>query len=380
MFESNSITSQKDKKVEYLELVYDLIFVYIIGRNNSLLHHTENGFVSWSMFFAYAFCTLAVIQIWTFSTIYINLYGRNGTRDHVFLFINMFLLYHMADGISTQWKSSVLRFNIAWALILVNIGVQYLIERRHHLDSPSEVRQIDRKAIILLIEGILVIGQMFAYSLWGISLAYIPIIFGMLSVSISNRINNGIPVDFDHLTERIMLYVVFTFGEMIISIASYFEGDLTSGSLYFSTMAFLIVVGLLISYGTFYNKILDKDKTTGGTLYLMIHILMIFAMNNISVSLEFMREEAILLLPKILFLTGSFVIFFLCLFSLGKFAKQKCALNKTFYITIAVLAVSFIVLMIVMKNHMRLNIAITVIYVFTVFALLKKTSKEIEQE
>ena len=27
---------KKEKKVEYLELIYDLIFVFIIGRNNSL--------------------------------------------------------------------------------------------------------------------------------------------------------------------------------------------------------------------------------------------------------------------------------------------------------------------------------------------------------
>ncbi len=30
-----------EKKVEYLELIYDLIFVYLIGRNNSLLHYIE---------------------------------------------------------------------------------------------------------------------------------------------------------------------------------------------------------------------------------------------------------------------------------------------------------------------------------------------------
>ncbi len=28
---------QDEKKVEYIELIYDLIFVYLIGRNNSLL-------------------------------------------------------------------------------------------------------------------------------------------------------------------------------------------------------------------------------------------------------------------------------------------------------------------------------------------------------
>ena len=36
----------EEKKVEYLELIYDLIFVYIIGRNNSLLLHLEDGFVA----------------------------------------------------------------------------------------------------------------------------------------------------------------------------------------------------------------------------------------------------------------------------------------------------------------------------------------------
>ena len=29
----------KEKRVEYVELVQDLIFVYVIGRNNALLHN-----------------------------------------------------------------------------------------------------------------------------------------------------------------------------------------------------------------------------------------------------------------------------------------------------------------------------------------------------
>jgi len=44
------LLQKEEKKVEYLELIYDLIFVYIIGRNNSLLHLTENGTISFSAF------------------------------------------------------------------------------------------------------------------------------------------------------------------------------------------------------------------------------------------------------------------------------------------------------------------------------------------
>ena len=34
----------QEKKVEYLELIYDLIFVYLVGRNNELLHELSGGF------------------------------------------------------------------------------------------------------------------------------------------------------------------------------------------------------------------------------------------------------------------------------------------------------------------------------------------------
>ena len=37
-----------EKKVEYIELIYDLIFVYLIGKNAALLSSVEAGFIRWS--------------------------------------------------------------------------------------------------------------------------------------------------------------------------------------------------------------------------------------------------------------------------------------------------------------------------------------------
>ena len=91
----HELIDRKEKKVEYIELIYDLIFVYIIGRNNSLLHGFSGGFVEPAAFAAYVMTTLAVIQIWNYSTYYINIYGRHSAREHVFLFVNMFLLFAM---------------------------------------------------------------------------------------------------------------------------------------------------------------------------------------------------------------------------------------------------------------------------------------------
>lgn len=369
---------QKEKKVEYLELIYDLIFVYIIGRNNSLLQHIEGGFVPMEVFLAYVLGTLAIIQIWNYSTFYINVYGRNGLRDHVFLLLNMFLLYFMADGTNVHWQASFYQYSGAWLLILVNIGVQHFIELRNHKNAPWELQQLRRKGVIILIEAALVGVHTLIYALTGVSAAYVPILFGVGAMLISGRKNALVPVDFMHLTERAMLYVVFTFGEMIIAIAAYFGEQLSVNTVYFAAMAFLIVVGLFLSYGTFYNRILERELQTNGIRYMLLHIFLIFALNNISAALEFTREETVALWPKTLFLVGSIVIYFTFLFLLGPYSKKRCGFSTRFVSMLVTVAVSFVVLMLLLREHMALNIAVTVLYVFGIFLLLLRHGKNSE--
>ena len=178
----------KEKKVEYIELIYDLIFVYIIGRNNALLHIFENGFVAWPAFFAYVLTTLAVIQIWNYSTYYINIYGRHSVREHVFLFVNMFLLYFIGEGTRVDWQGFHTQYHVAWALILINIGVQYLIELRHHEERGNQ-KQIIRMAVILLVEAMIVLADIPLYqatqTTW---LSLIAIVFGVAAVLILFRL------------------------------------------------------------------------------------------------------------------------------------------------------------------------------------------------
>ena len=362
----------KEKKVEYVELIYDLIFVYIIGRNNSLLHNFSGGFVDPGYFMAYVLTSLAVIQIWNYSTYYINVYGRHGIRDHVFLFINMFLLYFIGEGTRSDWQGFHTQYHIAWALILANIGTQYVIERRNHSGQEANCRQIDRMAGILFGEALVVLLDVPVYKLTGSTwLSLAAILLGMGAVFAFGQRKSGGFVDFTHLSERAMLYVVFTFGEMIIGIASYFEGDFSLRSTWFALMAFLIVAGLFLSYGMFYDHIVDREKRTNGLGYMFLHIFIIFAMNNITNGLEFMREDEITLLPKLLFLVASFLLYFGFLFGLGmRYAKARCRKYDRFCLMAAVLGTVFMVLMVLIRTNMVLNILLTVVFVFVIFSMI----------
>ena len=369
-----------EKKVEYLELIYDLIFVFVIGRNNSLLHITDGDFVSLGGFVSYVVCTLAVIQIWNFTTYYINVFGRNGIREHISLFFNMFLMYFIAEGTGKDWADYYVQYHIAWALILLNIGIQYLIELRNHKDDAKLSRLIKKMYLPLLTEAAAVIIALCCYELTGAEISWLAILTGIVaSFAVGDRKKQS-KVDFPHLTERAMLYVVFTFGEMIISLSGYFDGEFSFNSLYFSVMGFLIVVTLFLSYETLYDHIVDREQQNNGLSYMLIHIFLIFGLNNITVALEFMREEEIDLMPKMLFLLGSFLLYFLCIFLLGRYAKRRCMFNRKFITLMSSSAAVFVGAMLVFRENMKINILLTVIYGFSVFLIIHKFGRAQKEE
>ena len=373
-------TEKAEKKVEYLELIYDLIFVFVIGRNNALLHHTQDGFISAGAFISYITGTLAVIQIWNFTTYYINTFGTNGAREHISLFINMFLMYFIAEGIGGDTEEFFTQSHIAWALILINIGVQYLLELGNFGSSKDIARQVKKMSLPLFVQAAAVLAAIPVYRLTGAEISLIAIALGIVISFVIGAGANEVKVDFPHLTERAMLYVVFTFGEMIISLSGYFDGELTAGSLYFSVMGFLVAAALFLSYETLYDHIVDRGQTNNGLSYSLIHIIMIFALNNITVSLEFMRSDSIDLLPKMLMLTGSLLLYYLTIFLLGRYAKKRCAYNSKMLLITGISAAVFAILMIILREYMKVNILLTVVFCFGVFITLHRFGKEQTKE
>ena len=301
---------------------------------------------------------------------YINIYGKKNIREHIFFFINMFLLYFVGEGARADWYAFHMQIHVAWALILANIGVQYLIELTGHDETSLSRSRIKRMAVILFAEAAIVAAAIFEYKAFQTTwLSLAAIILGMAADVLFGQKDSHDFVDFPHLSERAMLYVVFTFGEMIIYVASYFEGNFSIRGTYFALMAFLIVVGLFLSYGVFYDRIIDREKKTNGLRYMFLHIFIIFALNNITNSLKFMQVEAIELVPKMLFLLISFLLYFGFLFALGNgHAKKICSGYGGLWLRVTLLSVVFAVVMYLLRENMLLNIAVSVGYVFLIFA------------
>ena len=359
----------EEKKVEYIELIYDLIFVYLIGRNNSMVGHISGGFIDPSVFLTYVLCTLITIQIWYLTTLFINRYGDNGLSEYIGLFINMFLLYYMGDATRVHWQALFYRYNIAWALILLNLMVQYLIKyRKAASEAPWEKDNILFFVRMLAAMIAVIAVGIPLYAPLGVPLTPVAMLTGIVFTVAGRKRLDLVAVDFPHLTERVMLYVVFTFGEMIIAISVYFEETFTLTTFYYALCAFLIVAGLFTSYGFLYDRLLDREMTISGNTYMLLHIFIIFSLSSLTLSLEFMHEPEIALVPKTVYLIASFTMYYVFMFALAPFIKQFSGGIRNFR-TFIISLVIFIVLMAALYRHPALSIMVSVLMTFWIWYL-----------
>ena len=365
----NLLQHKEERKVAYIELIYDLIFVYIIGRNNSLLHNIEDGFIPFGVYCTYILTTFIVLHVWYYTTLFINRYSTNGAFEYIGLFINMYLLYYMADGTNVTWQEQYTQYNVAWALILVNLAVQYGVKLfKAPGRDPLQRRHIRFNIGLLLGEAAIVLLSIPVFNATDLPLSPAAMAAGVLAVLLfGNRINRAVPVDFAHLSERVMLYVVFTFGEMIIAIAGYFGEGVTPRNVFFSLMGFLIVAGLFLIYGYYYDHIVDKERRTGGTYYMLVHILLITMLNNITAALEFMREPEVDEIKKNVFLVISFVLYFFILLLNLRYAKSYHKPCRQFLSITTAMTVFFTILMAAFYRDSVMSITVTVVYIYGMF-------------
>ena len=370
---------QEEKKVEYIELIYDLIFVYLIGRNNDLLHVIRDGFIQPGAYLTHLLCTLIILHVWYFSMLFINRYGTNGVAEHVCIFINMYLLYYMGDGTRLRWETAYTRYNVAWGLILVNLAIQYYLKlRKSRREAPWEGVHIRHQIVLVLVQAAIIFLSVPLFPLVGVPLSPLALVFGIVATALTRDLGSLMAVDFAHLTERVMLFVVFTFGEMIIGIASYFEGGVNAANVFFSLTAFLIVVGLFLSYGYLYDHVIDREARITGNGYMILHIFLIAAMNNITAALEFMREPEIQAVPKNVFLVVSFLVYFTFLFLLEKYAVLR--LKGRTLLCLAGIGAVFALAMALVYRQPYASVLVTVLFVYAMFLALLRFGRRIRAE
>ena len=367
----NRTKLSKHKKVEYIELVYDLIFVYLIRRCDEIMVLEKSGFFSAENFEVYLFSILVILQIWAFSTLYINRYGKNGFAEYIFLFLNMYLLCFLAVDTRRDWVTTYVPYQIAWGLIIVNLAVQYFRQLRRRDTGIREQHFLMRRFCIFCIQAAAVFLCIPLFLTVHRSFVWAALAIGYLGPLFTRQLDREAPVNMDHLSERVMLFVVLSFGETLISVTEYFSGEITPALIYFSACIFLIVAGMLISYGFIYTKLLDKRRVGVGTLFMFLHVFVVVAINNVTVGLEFMREEESNNSMMLLFLVTSFLLYYTSLLVVAHRAGRYYLPAVKTWIPFLIISAAFAAAMFCFTDSPAINAGISVIYPFAMLIAIR---------
>lgn len=365
---------QSDKKVEYIELIYDLIFVYLIGRNNSLLDMVEGGFVSAKTLITFLILSLIILQIWYHTALFINRYGSNGIAENVMLLVNMFLLYIMGTGTINEWGEYYDAYVSAWTLILLNLALQYGLKLNSEEDA-SRKKNIVQNIIVLCAQAAVAAVSIPVYHVTGWAFAPWAMAIGFAAAPFIERV----PVNFAHLTERVMLYVVFTFGEMVITAAGYFSGGFSWDTLYFALMSFLIVAGLFFSYGFMYDRLLDRSRESDGTGYLLLNVFLLIDLSNVTNALDLMRNPEVDPFRVTVFMVISLLIYFGCLAATERWSTRQLLNRGSFVIGLVAMFGIYTLIMLFMPGSRYISVAVTVIFICVQLLHLSRAEKSTEK-
>ena len=303
----------KEKKVELIELFYDLIYVYAISRLTMLIEEPVNGIIPLSGFFLYLVIGFVILQAWLYLTNYVNRYGKWRWYEYVLTAVNMTATVYMANTISPRWNEMALTFNLAMLVMLLCVAAMYLIQTFVKEQDPAAAKN---SLTILSVDCLLYFAAFLAsvfqtgdVVIW---LDVAAVLCGaFLPFFIRGRFDADI-ISFPHLAERFELITIITFGEGIVGMTGFFDVR------HFTLRPVLVFAVILLLFGCYViqiHELCDHHRVDRALRLMFSHYFIVISLNLITVAFKFLENpEANRLLTAGL-MSAAMLLFFTAIYS-----------------------------------------------------------------
>jgi low temperature requirement protein LtrA len=280
----------RDRRVTFLELFYDLVYVVLIAE----LAHALAEHISLTSVLNFAFLFTFVWWAWVNGTMYYDLHGNNDLRTRVFTFIQMLTVASMAvfahNALGDGSVGFALSF-VAYQLILTYLSW------RTGVHDPTHRPLSGYNSLLLLTAAVLVFVSVFVPSparfvLWAVAVVsslLIPLLLNRWRAQdqqFRDQVNHVWSLSHSAV-ERFGLWTIIVLGEVVVGavqgVAKHHHIDLEIGL----TAAFgiLIAIGMWWVYFDFVSHRLQRsgEKFAQGWMYFHLPMTMGIAASGAAV-------------------------------------------------------------------------------------------------
>ncbi|MBC1460945.1 low temperature requirement protein A [Listeria welshimeri] len=300
-----------ERKVSWLELFFDLIFVTAVASTTHLLLSIDNHPDKTAVYFGeYLLMITPMFWAWVGQTMFFNRFGEKIKLPELYMLPQMFFLILMTASFDLTFSNTYYTFLIGYLGIRLITVIQYFVISRQLRGNPRKVA--------ILLGSVFLLGVITTATsvFFDGSLRYLVMYLGIaidivLPLFLSKTLQK-VPVDFPHLAERFGLFVIITFGESIVAITTILVGHtLDLYTIGYTLLGFLIISTLFISYFHSFEKIIDHHKKTHGQYLIYGHFFITLSIMLLAANLHLLFEGHLQKDILLFMLFGSVAVFFI---------------------------------------------------------------------
>ena len=271
-----------DRRVTFLELFYDLVYVVLISQ----LAHALSQDISLEGVGKFAFLFTLVWLAWVNGTLYHDVHGQNDLRTRIFTFLQMFTVASMAVFARNAIGEGSVGFALSYAAFMLILTYMWW---RTGIHDPNHRPLSGPYSLIYLISTILFIASVFVpepwrYFIWGFTLFLTLFVLPAVMILIGRKNSQAqkeLAISLNYspaAVERFGLFTIIVLGEVIVSVVVGVV-ELHNLNWYIGATAalgILIAIAMWWLYFDFVSHRIPKSKQiiTFGWLYLHLPMTM----------------------------------------------------------------------------------------------------------
>lgn len=319
-----------EKKVTWLELFYDLVFVSAFATSTHVLLHVEGGYIQLEYVLKFVLIFIPIWWAWVGQTMLINRFGEDFWHQRLFMIFQMFFVLIMISSLSVDFDRYYFSFLIGYVGLRALTAIQYLVVLR------SKEGGYRRKTAHYLgtrfwIGIVISLFSLFFDSWIRYAALYAGIIVDMIVPIAGRKVLAKAPTNTAHLLERFGLLTLILFGESVISTLSVLQpqnGDW--GSILFSVLAFTLIVSICWQYYDNVEKKVDKSVQTAGQTVIYGHLFILMSLGMIASSIKLLYLQELRYSFTLYYIFGSAFIYFIAVslvFHKYRYEHQRLKIN-----------------------------------------------------
>lgn len=298
-----------EKKVTWLELFYDLLFVAAVSKASHVLLHVEAGTIPLEYLSKFILIFIPIWWAWVGQSLFVNRFGQDIFSHRVFLILQLFFVLIMTASLSVNFDQYYMPFLIGYVGLRAMTAIQYLtVNKNEAADRKITAQYLGSRFWIGLIISAL---SLFFDSWIRYVVLYAGITVDILLPLIGRKYLVKSPINTHHLLERFSLFTLILLGESVISILAVLQSShWTWQSILFALLTFLLIIAMWWQYFDNVEKKVDKSIETAGQTIIYGHLFIYISLSMIAASIQLLFLGQLNYTFMVCFIFGSVLLYF----------------------------------------------------------------------